>query len=108
MDNLIVHHIFGRHNANWHSQNEGNILFLRCVENYMNDLLQIRGHVFLNEVYDSLGMKHTRHGAMSGWLYDPANFKTCISVYISLKVLAEVDGDLVFEINVNDIIYDKI
>jgi hypothetical protein len=35
----------------------------------MNQLLQIRGHVFLNEVYDALELPRTSHGAVVGWLH---------------------------------------
>lgn len=33
----------------------------------MNDKLRWQGHLFLNEVYDALGMPKTRLGAVMGW-----------------------------------------
>ena len=36
-----------------------------------NDKLRDRGHLFLNEVYDMLGMQRSKAGNIVGWLYNP-------------------------------------
>jgi hypothetical protein len=54
---------------NWSKDPEINMLFLRTVQNWANERLQWRGHVFLNEVYDYLGLSHTPAGAIVGWRY---------------------------------------
>ena len=54
--------------GNWESNSDYNLMFLRSIENYLNDLLNSRGHVFLNEALDALGMKRTREGSVVGWL----------------------------------------
>ena len=51
----------------WSSDPQINRLFLENVRNYMRDKLQMRGHVFLNEVFDQLGMPRTREGQIVGW-----------------------------------------
>lgn len=57
----------------WTKNPEDNLYFLKCQENYANDLLKTRGHLFLNEVYDMLGIPRTQAGQMVGWIYDEKN-----------------------------------
>lgn len=52
----------------WQRVPEYNMLFLKSRQNYMNDLLHSRGHLFLNEVYDALGIPRTQEGAVVGWV----------------------------------------
>ena len=52
----------------WSKVPEYNLMFLRSQEKYANDLLNIRGHVFLNEVYDMLGIPRTQPGTVVGWV----------------------------------------
>lgn len=66
---------YARWYADWSSKNwdptpEVNTIFLRQQQNWWNDKLRMRGHVFLNEVYESLGLSHTKAGAIVGWLWD--------------------------------------
>lgn len=41
--------------------------FVLSVQNMANDLLQARGHLFLNELYDMLGQKRIPQGNLVGW-----------------------------------------
>lgn len=52
----------------WSKNPEYNLMFLRAQQNYYNDMLKSRGHVFLNEVYDALGIPRTQAGAIVGWV----------------------------------------
>lgn len=49
---------------------EMNRVFLSCQQTYANHLLRSRGHVFLNEIYDALGMERSRAGQVVGWVID--------------------------------------
>lgn len=61
---------FDEANVHWSSDPWASYMFLKGVQSHMNDLLRIRGHVFLNEVLDALHMPRTREGAVTGWLHD--------------------------------------
>lgn len=57
----------------WEKDPEMNLMFLKRQQRYANDLLIARGHVFLNEVYDMLGIPRSKAGQVVGWVYDPKN-----------------------------------
>lgn len=57
-------------NVNWTKDPTSNYLFLKGVQQHMNNVLQVRGHVFLNDVFDALNMERCSEGAISGWLLD--------------------------------------
>lgn len=65
--------IFDDGNTGWDKDPELTKFFLIQQQNYANDLLKSRGHLFLNEVYDMLGAKRTKAGAQVGWVYDEKN-----------------------------------
>jgi hypothetical protein len=54
----------------WDAQPEMNLMFLRQMQNYANDLLKRNKHLFLNEVYDMLGLQKSKAGQVVGWVYD--------------------------------------
>ena len=57
-------------NTGWSKDPNHNLIFLNHQQRYANDLLQSRGHLFLNEVYDMLGFKRIPAGNVVGWIYD--------------------------------------
>ena len=57
----------------WTKDPELNMIFLRQQEAAATKRLEDRGHLFLNEVYDMLGIPHTRAGQIVGWIYDKKN-----------------------------------
>jgi len=60
-------------NPYWENNNDYNLMFLKAQQKYANDLLIARGRqgVFLNEVYDMLGLPRSKAGQVVGWVYDP-------------------------------------
>ena len=61
---------FDEYCAGWTKDPEYNLMFLKQQQNYANELLRSRGHLFLNEVYDMLGIDRTKAGQIVGWVYD--------------------------------------
>lgn len=60
--------IFDESNRFWRSDNEINKFFLVCQQSHANDLLRIRGFIFLNEVLEMIGMPPCPMGQDVGWL----------------------------------------
>jgi Family of unknown function (DUF6353) len=70
IDGASVHaRYFDSKCASWKSVYDYNLFFLESQQQYANDLLLRRGHVTLNDVYDSLGMERSVDGFLIGWLY---------------------------------------
>ncbi len=57
----------------WTKDPEFNLMFLKDQQRYANDLFKSKGHLFLNEVYDMLGIPRTQAGQVVGWIYDEKN-----------------------------------
>lgn len=57
----------------WERNAEMNLMFLRRQQDYANELLKSRGHLFLNEVYDMLGIQRSTAGQVVGWVYDESD-----------------------------------
>jgi hypothetical protein len=100
---------------NWSPDPDINLLFLRNVQNYMNDRLRSRGHVFLNEVYGELGLSHTTPGAVVGWRWNKESGDDFIDFGIWQGRSEKVndffngrEGSILLDFNVDGVIYDKI
>lgn len=59
--------------TNWSKSPEMNLMFLKKQQDWANDVLKRRGHLFFNEVRDMLGVPRTALGAVSGWTYEKGN-----------------------------------
>ena len=110
---------FDEYSPNWTKDPEYNLMYLRRQQDYANEMLKIRGHMFLNEVYDILGMKRSRAGQVVGWIYDKNNNNPNGDNYIDFGVYdidnerkrAFVNGyekSILLDFNVDGVIYDLI
>lgn len=57
----------------WSKDPEYNLMFLKAQQQYANDKLIAQGYLFLNDVYDMLGIPKSKEGQIVGWMYDPEN-----------------------------------
>lgn len=55
---------------NWTRDAETNLMTLKTVQNYATNKLRSQGFLFLNEVYDMLGIQRSKAGQVVGWIYD--------------------------------------
>lgn len=111
----IYARFFDKTSDNWSKEPEYNFIFLKAQQNYANDLLHARGHVFLNDVYDMLGMERSQAGAVVGWLLTrngtTDNFIT-FGVFDDTSEKARdfvngFEGAILLDFNVDGVIYDK-
>jgi Family of unknown function (DUF6353) len=100
----------------WSKDPETNFIFLHAQQNYANDLLHSRGHIFLNEVYDMLGIPRTKAGQVVGWMMvdNPEKGDNYINFGIfdeNDKIIDFVNGreaSILLDFNVNGVIYHLI
>lgn len=100
-EGTIFNVCFDQKNPNWTPQPEHNELFLRGVQNHMNNVLAAREHLFLNEVYDALHVPRTREGAVMGWIRGEGT-----SVFFQMRP-ADGGGTWI-GLRPDGVIYDKI
>lgn len=101
---------FNASNVNWQPNAEENRTFLQLQQNWWNNVLHSRGHVFLNEVYESLGMEHSRAGAVVGWMSGP-NGKGDGYVDFGFHEawqINQMDPEIWLDFNVDGVIHNKI
>lgn len=96
-------------NEDYTSQN------LAAVQLWANRRLERKGHLFLNEIFDQLGLSRTREGAVVGWLkngegdgyvsfgdFDASIYRVPSDDY------TRVDSNFIVDFNVDGVIWDKI
>lgn len=98
---------------NWSKEPEYNLVFLLSIQNYFNDMLKVRGHVFLNEVYRELDLTHTKAGSVVGWiLSDEGDNYIDFGIYKENEKAIDFvngrEGSILLDFNVDGTIYDKI
>ena len=97
----------------WVKNTEYNMTTLRCQQQTANDILNSRGHIFLNEVYAMVGAENTKAGSITGWvlggkgdqfvdfnIFEGNTYKTVAADGYSKTML--------LDFNVDGIMYDKI
>lgn len=60
--------VFDESNENYSGHPDIDIMFLKNVQNWANEVLNARGFIFLNEVYNELGFGQCEAGQFVGWI----------------------------------------
>lgn len=89
---------------------------LAAVQLWANRRLERKGHLFLNEVFDQLGLSRTREGAVVGWIKNSENGDGYVSfgdfdssIYrVPSDDYSRVDSNFILDFNVDGMIWDKI
>ena len=78
-------------------------------------MLHARGHVFLNEVYDALGIPRSKEGSVVGWVLNGEG-----DGYVDFGIFSDPDnqslrdfvngreGSILLDFNVDGVIWDRI
>lgn len=85
---------FDRYNVNWHDNVTYTDVFIKASMSYMNALLHTQGYVFLNEVYETLGLPKTRNGATTGWISEPIVWDTELHDGF-IQIVLQVEGSII-------------
>ena len=98
--------------SEWKRDPELNRMFIECQQRYMSQLLLTRGHVFLNEAYDALGIDRTQEGAVVGWVYPSEKGDNYISFGMydvrNANFLDGTEPTILLDFNVDGVIYNLI
>lgn len=102
---------FDERNVHWTRDALANKMFLTGVQSHMNNMLQHRGHVFLNDVFDALKIERIPVGQQAGWVWnsrtgdnfidfgfmssiDPHSVAFCNGVEKSVQLNFNIDGSV--------------
>ena len=105
---------FDRRSRNYNDNADYDMFFLRAQQNYLNDLLIARGHVFLNEVYDALDLPRTAVGQIVGWVRNTNDPNA--DGYIDFRIMnvnreagdGRIEPAIVLDFNVDGPVLEKI
>jgi hypothetical protein len=100
--------------SSWSPDPEYNRTFLSCQQEWASNKLRAQGHLFLNEVYDMLGLPRSKAGAVVGWVISKEGDN-----FVDFGIFNPdnprgrmfVNGDeksILLDFNVDGVIYDKI
>jgi len=64
----IYARFFDEGSTEWENNPEYNLMKVKQVQAWANDYLHANGYLFLNDVYDELGIPRTSEGQLVGWL----------------------------------------
>ena len=108
---------FDASSENFAKDPEYNMMFLRRQQDYANEMLKSRGHLFLNEVYDLLDIPRSKAGQVVGWVYDK-NGNTKGDNYVDFglyrndqatrRFVNGLEYNILLDFNVDGVIYDII
>ena len=101
---------FDETSTQWTKTPEYNLIFLKGQQQYLNDVLHSRGHVFLNEVYDVLGLDRSKAGAVVGWVLGEGDDYIDFNLYNkdNANFVNGDEGSVLLDFNVDGVIYDLI
>lgn len=106
---------FDQLSPQWRKDASMNLYFLKAQQNFLNDKLKANGHVFLNEVYDALGIPRSKAGQVVGWVNNSKDGDSFIDFDIynisngpGRDFVNGYNNAILLDFNVDGIIFDLI
>lgn len=98
--------IFNQNCPMWDPNREVNLMFLRHTQDYFNELLKLKGKVYLSDVYEQLGFPVTDASRCVGWCYYEGNVMgdNYIDFELPKEFTDDGDSDIPLDFNVDGII----
>lgn len=113
--------IFDEVSPYWRNSRKENDMFIRMINNHVNDLLMVRakayaegkssvkGHVYLNEVYELLGLPRAKYGYLIGWIFDENSRMSDNFIDFAVTRFEDSKKDtILLEFNVDGMIWNRI
>mgnify|MGYP000546898592 CR=1 FL=1 len=99
----------------WDPNEDYTVMNLAEIQAWANRRLQKKGHLFLNEVFDQLGLSRMKEGALVGWLKNGegdgyvsfGDFESAIYRVPDYE-RKSIHSNVVVDFNVDGVIWDKI
>jgi len=114
-DPTMYARFFDQLSTEWSRDPEYNLVYLKHQQSYFNHMLRARGHVFLNEVYDALGIERSKEGAVVGWVMnggEDSDNHVDFGLYEDNPKARDFingrEGSILLDFNVDGTILDKI
>jgi len=109
----IYARFFDESSSMWSKTESYNQFLLQSQQNYANDMLHSRGHIFLNEVYDMLGLPRSKEGAVVGWVQGNGDGYVSFGIFegdrhSGMRFVLGHERSILLDFNVDGIIHDKI
>ena len=103
--------IFSRETAplTWQNSYAANKTFIRATLKHAQYILDTKGYIFLNDVYEALGMPRTATGAVVGWMIDDDgdNFIDADLQPYNYEDVWKDEPNFILNFNCQGLIYDK-
>lgn len=104
---------FDEGSRNWSRTPQYNQMFISAQQNYANDQLNAVGHLFLNDVYNMLGLEPTPAGQLVGWVKGNGDGYVDFGVFRNGVIDARrfVNGEektILLDFNVDGVVWDMI
>ena len=104
---------FDETSSAWSNDAESNKFYLLRQQDYANEKLKMQGYLFLNDVFDMIGIPRTKVGQVVGWIYNPDNPNG--DNYVDFGLFSKHNSDFVntyeksvlLDFNVDGCILDK-